>query len=150
GHQIMAEAFGGRAGKSPNGWGVGVHEYTVHPDAPGWMTDTPARVAIHALHQDQVSAIPEDATCLASSPFCEYAMLAYGAPEAPDAISIQPHPEFDETFMRELIERIRGERVPEDDAEKALAGLGGDLHGAEFVRWSLAWLARALEKRAAA
>jgi GMP synthase-like glutamine amidotransferase len=150
GHQIMAEAFGGRAEKSTKGWGLGVHGYEVRADAPGWMADAPGRLAAHALHQDQVTAIPQDATCLASSPFCEYAMLAYGDPEAPEAISIQPHPEFDEDFMRELIGRIRGDRIPHDEAEAALSGLGADVHGAEFVRWSLAWLRRALEKRAAA
>lgn len=149
GHQIMAEAFGGRAEKSPKGWGVGVHDYELN-GTPGWMQGAPGRVSVHALHQDQVTAIPGDATCLASSPFCEYAMLAYGDPEAPEAISIQPHPEFDEAFMRELIERIRGDRVPHEDAETALAGLGGPVGGAEFVRWSLAWLRAVLEKRAAA
>jgi hypothetical protein len=77
-------------------------------------------------------------------------MLAYGDPEAPEAISIQPHPEFDAAFMRELIERIRGDRIPHDDAERALLGLGTPVAGAEFVSWSLAWLRRALERRRAA
>ncbi|MCE2987680.1 MAG: type 1 glutamine amidotransferase, partial [Phenylobacterium sp.] len=27
GHQVMAEAFGGRVIKSPKGWGVGLHRY---------------------------------------------------------------------------------------------------------------------------
>ncbi len=150
GHQIMAEAFGGRAEKSAKGWGVGVHDYALHPEAPGWMQGAAGRVSVHALHQDQVTAIPDDATCLASSPFCEYAMLAYGDPETPDAISIQPHPEFDEGYMRDLVERIRGERLPHDAAEAALADLGAPVAGAEFVRWSLAWLRAALAKRAAA
>lgn len=150
GHQIMAEAFGGRAGKSPKGWGLGLHEYELAAGAPGWMEGAPERVSLHALHQDQVMSVPEDATRLAASPFCEYAMLSYGDRQAPEAISIQAHPEFDEEFMRELIERIRGSRVPEEDAEKALAGMGGELHGEEFVRWSLAWLRRVREKRAAA
>ena len=150
GHQIMAEAFGGRAEKSPKGWGLGVHDYALHPGAPAWMAGAPQRVAVHALHQDQVTAIPGDATCLASSPFCEYAMLAYGDPESPEAISIQPHPEFDEHFMRELIDRIRGDRVPHDDADTALAGLGAPVGGEAFVRWSLAWLRSALERRKAA
>src|SRR5699024_3696885 len=90
GHQIMAEAFGGRAEKSAKGWGIGVQEYAVHAGAPGWMAGAPARVTLHALHQDQVTAIPSDAVCLASSPFCEFAMLAYGDRDVPDAISIQP------------------------------------------------------------
>jgi len=44
GHQIMAEAFGGKVIKSPKGWGVGLHRYTVaHP--PPW-TNGERHVAI--------------------------------------------------------------------------------------------------------
>ena len=142
GHQIMAEAFGGRAEKSAKGWGVGVQEYGVR-DMPGWMAGAPQRIAVHVLHQDQVTAMPPDATCLASSPFCEYAMLAYGDPQAPEAISIQSHPEFDESFMRALIERIRGDRIPRETADAALSGLGAPVAGADFVRWSLGLVADA-------
>jgi GMP synthase-like glutamine amidotransferase len=149
GHQIMAEAFGGRAEKSARGWGVGVQEYALG-DAPSWMAGAPERMVVHVLHQDQVTAIPPDASCLASSPFCEFAMLAYGDPEAPEAISIQSHPEFDEAFMRALVERIGGDRIPRETAEAALASLGAPAAGAEFVRWSLAWLRLLRDKRAAA
>jgi GMP synthase-like glutamine amidotransferase len=149
GHQIMAEAFGGSAEKSAKGWGVGVHEYESR-SLPSWMTDAPPRIAAHVLHQDQVTAIPEDATCLASSPFCEYAMLAYGNAEEPEAISIQAHPEFDARFMRALLERLGGDRIPSEAAEAALASLGSPVASVEFVRWSLAWLRARREKSAAA
>ena len=149
GHQIMAEAFGGRAEKSCKGWGVGVQEYAV-PAPPAWMADAPGRIAAHVLHQDQVTAVPADATCLATSPFCDYAMLAYGDPAAPEAISIQSHPEFDEAFMRALVERIGGDRIPREAADAALASLGAPVANADFVRWSLAWLLALRERRAAA
>jgi GMP synthase-like glutamine amidotransferase len=149
GHQIMAEAFGGRAEKSAKGWGVGVQEYAVGA-SPGWMADAPGRIAMHVLHQDQVTAVPADATRLASSPFCEYAMLAYGDPEAPEAISIQSHPEFDEAFMRAIVERIGGDRIPRETAEAALASLGVPVASLDFARWSLAWLRTLRERQAAA
>ena len=149
GHQIMAEAFGGRAEKSAKGWGVGVQEYQL-VGRPGWMADAPERMAVHVLHQDQVTAVPADATCLASSPFCEYAMLAYGDAEAPEAISIQSHPEFDEAFMRALVERIGGDRIPREVADDALASLGVAVSGPDFARWSLAWLQAARRRCAAA
>ena len=149
GHQIMAEAFGGRAEKSNKGWGVGVQEYAMGRP-PGWMRDAPGRIAVHVLHQDQVTAAPADATCLASSSFCEFAMLAYGDVEMPEAISIQSHPEFDEAFMRALVERIGGDRIPRETADAALASLGAPVAGIEFVRWSLAWLRAVRERRAAA
>ena len=149
GHQIMAEAFGGRAEKSAEGWGVGVQEYALLA-RPGWMADAPERMAVHVLHQDQVTALAPDATCLATSAFCRYAMLAYGDPEAPEAISIQSHPEFDAAFMRALVARLGGDRLPRETAEAALAGLGAPVAGADFVRWSLAWLRTMRAGRAAA
>ncbi len=38
GHQIMAEALGGRVEKSPKGWGLGLHHYDVRARRPGWTT----------------------------------------------------------------------------------------------------------------
>jgi GMP synthase-like glutamine amidotransferase len=149
GHQILAEAMGGRAVKSAKGWGAGVHDYRVLR-RPGWMTDGPDNFAIHAMHQDQVTAIPQDATVLAASPFCEYAMLAYGDPEAPDAISIQPHPEFKEDYARAIVEMRTGIAIPADRGAEALASFGRDTHQAEFARWCVNYLRNATARRDAA
>jgi len=148
GHQILAEAFGGRAEKSAKGWGIGVQDYEV-VRRPGWMAGAPARFATHAMHQDQVTAIPEDATVLARSPFCEYAMLAYGDPEAPDAISIQPHPEFSAGYARALVE-IRAVALPQERSAAALASLGRPVDDGEFARWCVDFLRRAMMRRDAA
>ncbi len=149
GHQIMAEAYGGRAEKSARGWGVGVHEYEI-VHRPGWMADAPERFRVHALHQDQVTAIPGDATVLARSDFCPYAMLAYGEPELPEAISIQPHPEFSAAFARGLIERRIGEVIPPEIGEPALATLDRPVAGEAFARWCVDYIRRATAARAAA
>jgi len=149
GHQILAEAMGGRAVKSDKGWGAGVHDYQVLR-RPGWMIDGPDNFAIHAMHQDQVTAIPEDATVLATSPFCEYAMLAYGDPEAPDAISIQPHPEFNEDYARALVELRTGNVIPADSGVQALASFGRGVNQVEFARWCMNFLRNAAARRDAA
>ena len=149
GHQILAEALGGKAVKSDKGWGVGVHDYQV-TCRPGWMNGAPESIAIHAFHQDQVVAVPEDATVLASSPFCEFAMLAYGDPEAPDAISIQPHPEFRTGYARDLLELRAGVAVPEDRAAPARESMERDLHSEEFARWCVAFLRGVQKNRDAA
>jgi hypothetical protein len=44
GHQAMAQAFGGSAIKSPNGWGIGLHRYDL-PARPSWMDDSAAVAA---------------------------------------------------------------------------------------------------------
>ena len=145
GHQLMAEAFGGRAEKSNKGWGCGVHDYSVE-HRPAWLGENPQSFAMHAMHQDQVTAIPEDATRLAGSEFCEFAMLSYGNAEAPDAISIQPHPEFAEGYARGLVELRKGELIPDATADKALSTFGSPVDGEAFARWSLAY-ARLMDQR---
>ena len=139
GHQIVAEAFGGRAEKSERGWGCGVHQYGVKR-RPAWMADAPDRIAWHAMHQDQVTAVPDDATLLAASPFCPNAMLAYGDPEMPYAISVQAHPEFGTDYARELVAMRTGAAIPPDVAATAMQSFGAPVHGDAFARWVLACL----------
>ncbi|MBY8974686.1 type 1 glutamine amidotransferase [Rhodobacteraceae bacterium NNCM2] len=150
GHQLMAEALGGRAEKSDKGWGCGVHDYAILA-RPAWMADAPATLSLHAMHQDQVTAVPGDATLLASSPFCRYAMLAYGDPEAPDAISVQPHPEFERPFAQELTALRTGDGlIPRAVGETALATYGKPVHNAPVARWIVSCLQRVVSARKAA
>ena len=117
GHQIMAEAFGGKVIKSPKGWGIGLHDYALRgPEA--WMTPGPL-ISVPASHQDQVVEAPPGARVIGSSAFSEFGMLAYG--DQP-AISIQLHPEFDPAYAKALIEGRR-DRFPEGLADEALASL---------------------------
>ena len=141
GHQIMAEAFGGRAAKSDVGWGVGVHRYRA-TRRPGWMGETGAEFEMYAMHQDQVVALPDDAIVLAESAFCPLAMVAYGDSERPEAISLQPHPEFPDDFARALIE-LRGELIGADRAAEARASFGPAVARDDFARWVLGYLALA-------
>jgi len=150
GHQIMAEAFGGRAEKSERGWGVGVHRYAIE-QRPAWLAHEAPEFAMHAMHQDQVTAIPEDARILATNGFCPFAMLAYGDPAAPDAISIQPHPEFARPYAEALIHlRSSASVLPEDRSRQALASFGQPVATEEFGRWVRAYLDAAVSADRAA
>ena len=148
GHQIMAEAFGGRAEKSHKGWGVGIHDYEMR-HRPSWLSDAPERFAMHAMHQDQVTELPADATTLATSPFCEHAMVCYGDPERPDAISIQPHPEFAHHYAAALID-WREEVMGREVSALARTTLGAPVARAEFVHWALRYLETAGSRARAA
>ena len=115
GHQIMAEAFGGRVAKSDKGWGIGLHRYRVRERAP-WMDEAPS-FAIAVSHQDQIVEPPPRSRWLAGSDFCELGLLAY---DDQPAISFQCHPEFEPAFAKALIE-ARRDRLPDPDA--AIASL---------------------------
>jgi GMP synthase-like glutamine amidotransferase len=148
GHQILAEALGGRVVKSDRGWGLGVQDYEV-VSRPDWMADLPDRFAVRALHQDQVVALPPGATVLARSPHCDFAALAYGDPDAPDAVSLQPHPEFGPEFMDELLALRAGTAFPAEDAAAARASLAHPADSAAWARLIVDYLHRAAQIRAA-
>jgi GMP synthase-like glutamine amidotransferase len=127
GHQVMAEALGGRVEKSGKGWGAGLHRYTVVHEEP-WL-EGPMEIAIPASHQDQVVVQPPGTEVVASSHFTEFAALAWtGRP----AISFQCHPEFTPEFARALIER-RFDVVP--DPEAAIASLDAPNDNARVAGW---------------
>jgi GMP synthase-like glutamine amidotransferase len=106
GHQIIAQALGGRVEKYPGGWSVGPTTY----DFAG------RPVTLNAWHQDQVTEVPAGAQVVASNDFCANAALLYG-----DRIfTVQAHPEHTAAFFLDLAEARRGV-VPEAVLEPALA-----------------------------
>jgi GMP synthase-like glutamine amidotransferase len=139
GHQLMAEAFGGRVERSEKGWGVGVHDYAVHARPP-FMADAPGRISCLVSHQDQVVAPPPGALTLAGSDFCAYGALAYR--EGP-AVSFQMHPEFEADFAAALLDARRG-RIPEPTREAARASLARRTDRALIGRWIAAFFAAAM------
>ena len=108
GHQIVAQALGGRVEKYAGGWAVGRQEYTLNGRT----------VPLNAWHQDQVTALPPDTpvTVIGSHPFCDYAALLYDS----RILTVQPHPEFGADFIDGLI-RTRGRGMVPDPLLKQAA-----------------------------
>jgi len=113
GHQIIAQALGGKVEKFRGGWSVGAQEY----DFQG----KPLR--LNAWHQDQVVVKPDAAEVAATSPFCENAALVYGD----RAFTVQAHPEFGDDFISGLIDTRGRGKVPDKLLDAATAGLGAKL-----------------------
>ncbi|MFW2588225.1 type 1 glutamine amidotransferase [Sagittula sp. SSi028] len=120
GHQLIAQALGGQVEKFANGWSVGPTTYHF-PDGDK---------VIHAYHQDQVITPPEGAQTIAHSDFCKHAALYYPG----RAYSVQPHPEFDDSYTRALLETRGPGVVPDDRLAKAAADLGTPLNSPEIAQ----------------
>ncbi len=119
GHQIIAQALGGKVEKYPGGWSVGRTEY----DFGGEL------IALNAWHQDQVTQRPETAKLVASSPFCENAALVYG-----DRIfTVQAHPEFNRPFLAEMIEKRGRGLVPDPLLDTAKASVEQPIDDAKLA-----------------
>ena len=120
GHQIIAQALGGKVVKFPGGWSVGRTEYEIEG----------RRMAMNAWHQDQVIEAPEGAEVIGSSDFCVNAALLYDD----RILTIQPHPEFD-AHVIDMIIRLRGKGVvPDAQLDAARAALDQPTDAAVFAR----------------
>ena len=119
GHQIIAQALGGRVEKFKGGWAVG-------PTAYDFDGET---LTLNAWHQDQVTALPEGARVLASNDFCANAALAIGD----TILTIQPHPEFGKPFIEGLITHRAPGVVPADQIADARDRLDVPLDSTRFA-----------------
>lgn len=120
GHQVIAQALGGRVAKYDGGWSVGPQVYDF--DGRGPKT-------VIAWHQDQVLEPPTAARTLAHSDFCAHAALLYPG----HAYTVQPHPEFDPDFTGGLIEKRGPGVVPDPLLRAARADLDRPLDSAEMI-----------------
>jgi GMP synthase (glutamine-hydrolysing) len=110
GHQIIAQALGGKVEKYKDGWAVGRQTYD-------WQGED---VTLNAWHQDQVVTRPATAETVACNDFCENAALIYGR----NAFTVQAHPEFGDQMIDGLA-TLRGPGVvPDPLLEAAHANLG--------------------------
>ena len=135
GHQIMADALGGDVRKSEKGWGLGRHVYAVTQRPPQIGGDLP-EFAIACSHQDQVIVAPSEAEVFLASEFTPNAGLAYrnGA-----AMSLQPHPEFEDDYTIALAELRRG-KAPDVTVDTAIASVARPSDSPEMAGYLGAFL----------
>ena len=136
GHQLIAEAFGGRVEPSHCGWCVGVHDYEIHSTQP-WMSPALPQVSLINSNCDQVVAAPPDADVLGTNGDIPVAMLQIGG----NILTMQPHPEVTPALMAEVYE-FRRPDIGEDKAERAIRSLGGPAHSDHVAGWVANFLQR--------
>jgi GMP synthase (glutamine-hydrolysing) len=98
GHQLLADALGGRAGPNPRGREMGTVEIEVLPEAAAdpLFSATPQRIRAHTTHLETVLELPAGARVLARNAADRYHAVAF----ATRAWGVQFHPEFDADVMR--------------------------------------------------
>jgi GMP synthase-like glutamine amidotransferase len=100
GHQIIAQAMGGRVERYAGGWSVGATDYDFGGE----------KVTLNAWHRDQVVEKPANAEVIATNDFCTNAALLYDD----RTFTVQAHPEFKADFVDGLM-RTRGPGLVPDD-----------------------------------
>ncbi|KAJ9138454.1 GMP synthase [Pleurostoma richardsiae] len=111
GHQIVGRALGSKVQLNPRGWELSVTEIQCSPKGRELFgTD---KLRIHQMHRDIVTSYPAGAVPLAETDVCPVqGMLIPGK-----AITVQGHPEFTESIVREIL-----------DARHKVAVIGDDLY----------------------
>ncbi len=138
GHQMLAEALGGKVQKSAVGWCVGVHEFKMlWAEGDGQFRIKPPQERLNLLMmcQDQVLQLPPDSVVLAAADDCPVAMFRVGE----RMLGVQAHPEFpipyEEALMRSRVERIGAEKIA-----KGLESLEQPLHSTLMAQWMVAFV----------
>ncbi|MGB7317153.1 MAG: type 1 glutamine amidotransferase [Planktotalea sp.] len=109
GHQIIAQALGGKVEKFDGGWSIGNQEYDINGKTYN----------LNAWHQDQVVTPPKGAETIGGNAFCSHAVLHY----AGKALTIQPHPEFNDKAIESLLDTRAKGVVPDTLQDTARARL---------------------------
>lgn len=130
GHQIIAKALGGIVEKFKGGWTVGPQVY---------KNEDGQEVRLNAYHQDQVISAPECATHISGNETCKNAIIIYDD----KVFTMQPHPEFSNTYIRELIDARAIGLIDNDILENARNNLKDDLDAKEIANQFEAFFKRA-------
>ncbi len=134
GHQIVAQALGGKTEKSTKGWGQGLHTHTF-VETPPWHDGGSPDLQILVSHQDQVVKNAEGARVLAASEFCENAVVQIGE----HILTFQGHPDFVPGYSSEIMD-YRREMIGDEVYETGMASLQQSPEGDRVARWILNFL----------
>lgn len=135
GHQLVAEALGGKTEPARGGWAVGVHENQILKEQ-SFMDPPVARFALVVSHKDQVSKLPEGAELLASSDFCPIAMFRIDN----HILTFQGHPEFTRAYSKDLME-FRQDILGEEKFSAGIESLGRSHDSETISRWIVRFIA---------
>lgn len=129
GHQLIAQALGGRVEKSEKGWGIGASRFNIL-ERPDWLHGSPEAFNILVSHQDQVIQLPTTAQRFAANDFCPNAGYFIGR----HIFCLQGHPEFGADYINHLINK-RQERIGDQRVNQARESLQMPINNELFRNW---------------
>lgn len=136
GHQMMAEALGGKCEKSDRGWGVGVKEVVIRKKMP-WMQPALDSYRLIVSHADQITKVPENGRVLGGNAHCPCSIYMVGE----NFLGIQAHPEFSADFEKDILE-VRRDRIGQAAIDAALPTLTEKTDEADVTRWIVEFFKR--------
>lgn len=137
GHQLLAHALGGEAGRASGGWGLGVMTYPLLTRPP--FVDDTEPVSLIISHRDQVTRLPPDAERLLSNDFCPNA--AFYIPGR--VLAIQGHPEFSVDYAQALLQYRKHELNP-DHLARVIQSYSVPHQGERVGQWMRRFLEQAV------
>jgi GMP synthase-like glutamine amidotransferase len=129
GHQMMAEALGGKCEKSDHGWGVGIKKVVIRKKKP-WMEPELDSYRMIVSHADQVTVLPENSEILGGNSHCPCSIYTVGE----NFLGIQAHPEFTPAFEKDIM-RVREDRIGKKAIDEAMPTLNEPTDEVVVVRW---------------
>jgi GMP synthase (glutamine-hydrolysing) len=134
GHQLLAQAFGGRVGPNPLGRSigtVGVDLSGTRARQDGLLAVLPEVAPFHVTHVESVLELPPGAVLLGSSPTDPHHAFALG----PRTWGVQFHPEFDADILRGYVTaRADDLRAEGMDPQQLHADIRDTPHGTLLLR----------------
>ncbi|MDR1583450.1 MAG: hypothetical protein LBS55_09395 [Prevotellaceae bacterium] len=129
GHQIIAQALGGKVERAKHGWGTGVRtSEIIDPKALDFFPK--GQMSLLYNHHDQVVDLPPRAKCFAQSAFCP----VEGFYIDDRILTFQGHPEYTPEYNRYLLLNYSAEE-PEDLKTTALASLSRKTDSLAAAQW---------------
>lgn len=135
GHQLVAEALGGKTLGAEAGWCVGIHDHKVIQSR--WFMDAEELELFTLIvsHKDQVIHLPEGAQLLASAEQCPNSMYCIGD----HIFTMQGHPEFSQEYSRDLM-AMRQEILGPETYKAGVSSLDKPLMRGVVSRWIIRFM----------
>ena len=134
GHQLIAQALGGKTANAAQGWGVGVHSNQIVHQAT-WMEPYQTTIDLVVSHKDQVIDLPAEAILIARNDFCPHAAFQIGD----HFLTVQGHPEFSKDYSSALMTHRRN-ILGEACYQQGMGSLNKATDHLTFTRWMLAFI----------